>query len=38
MREVDVDLHWRIEARMIIAAQFDPELYPLLADQFAARA
>ena len=27
MREVDVDLHWRIEGQMIIAAHFDPELY-----------
>ena len=35
MREVDVDLHWRIEAQMIIAAHFDPELYPLVADQLA---
>jgi DNA-binding CsgD family transcriptional regulator len=33
MREVDVDLHWSIEAQMIIAAQFDPELYPLIAEQ-----
>jgi DNA-binding CsgD family transcriptional regulator/Tfp pilus assembly protein PilF len=36
MREVDVDLHWRIEAQMIIAAHFDPELYALLAEQLAA--
>ena len=36
MREVDVDLHWRIEAWTIITAQYDPELYALLADQFAA--
>ena len=35
MREVDVDLHWRIEGQMIIAAHFDPELYPLVADQLA---
>ena len=35
MREVDVDLHWRIEAQMIIAAHFDPELYPLVAEQLA---
>src|SRR5439155_6562041 len=35
MREVDVDLHWRIEAQMIIAAHFDPERYPLVADQLA---
>ncbi len=27
MREVDVDLHWRIEGQMIIAAHFDPELF-----------
>ena len=27
MREVDVDMHWRIEGQMIIAAHFDPELY-----------
>ena len=33
MREVDVDLHWRIEGQMIIAAHFDPELYPLIAEQ-----
>src|SRR5437763_7425469 len=33
MREVDVDLHWRIEGQMIIATQFDPELYPLIAEQ-----
>src|SRR3954470_10599452 len=32
MREVDVDLHWRIEGQMIIAAHFDPELYPLIAE------
>jgi DNA-binding CsgD family transcriptional regulator len=35
MREVDVDLHWRIEGQMMIAAHFDPELYPLVADQLA---
>jgi DNA-binding CsgD family transcriptional regulator len=35
MREVDVDLHWRIEGQMIIAAHFDPELYPLVADELA---
>jgi hypothetical protein len=35
IREVDVDLHWRIEGQMIIAAHFDPELYPLVADQLA---
>ena len=33
MREVDVDLHWRIEAQMIIAAHYDPELYPLVAER-----
>ena len=33
MREVDVDLHWRIEGQMIIAAHFDPELYPLIAEE-----
>ena len=33
MREVDIDLHWRIEGQMIIAAHFDPELYPLIAEQ-----
>ena len=33
MREVNVDLHWRIEGQMIIAAHFDPELYPLIAEQ-----
>jgi DNA-binding CsgD family transcriptional regulator len=35
-REVDIDLHWRIEAWMMIAAHYDPELYALLADQLAA--
>ena len=35
MREVDVDMHWRIEAQMIIAAHYDPELYPLVADLLA---
>ena len=35
MREVDVDLHWRIQGQMIIAAHFDPELLPLVADQLA---
>jgi DNA-binding CsgD family transcriptional regulator len=33
MREVDVEMHWRIEGQMIIAAHFDPELYPLIAEQ-----
>jgi DNA-binding CsgD family transcriptional regulator len=33
MREVDVELHWRIEGQMIIAAHFDPELYRLIAEQ-----
>ena len=33
MREVDVDLQWRIEGQMIIASHFDPELYPLIAEQ-----
>ena len=33
MREVDVDLHWRIEGQMIIAAHFDPELYLLIAEE-----
>src|SRR4051812_42386521 len=33
MREVDVDLHWRIEGQMIIAAHFDAELYALIAEQ-----
>ena len=28
-REVDLDLHWRLEAQMIIAAQFDPDLADL---------
>src|SRR3954447_5894384 len=36
MREVDVDLHWRIEAQLISAAQFDPELYPLIAENLSA--
>jgi DNA-binding CsgD family transcriptional regulator len=35
IREVDVDLHWRIEAQMIIAAHFDPDLYPLITEQLA---
>jgi DNA-binding CsgD family transcriptional regulator len=35
-REIDIDLHWRIEAWMMIAAHYDPELYALLADQLAA--
>src|SRR3954451_5776143 len=35
-RKLDIDLHWRIEAWSIITAQYDPELYAVLADQFAA--
>lgn len=33
IRDVNRDLHWRIEARLITAAQFEPELYPIIADR-----
>src|SRR4051794_6669034 len=36
MRALDIDLHRRIEGQMIIAAQFDPELYPLIAETLSA--
>jgi DNA-binding CsgD family transcriptional regulator/Tfp pilus assembly protein PilF len=32
-READLDLHWRIEGQVIIAAHFDSELYALIAEQ-----
>jgi len=35
IREQNRDLHWRIEARLITACQFEPELYPIVADRLA---
>jgi len=34
-RELDPDLHWRLEGRLIISSQFDPELGQLIAERLA---
>ena len=35
IRDLNRDLHWRIEARLITASQFEPNLYPIVEDRLA---
>jgi DNA-binding CsgD family transcriptional regulator len=35
IRDLNRDLHWRVEARLITAAQFEPELYPIVTERLA---
>ena len=35
IRDLNRDLHWRIEARLITASQFEPDLYPIVEDRLA---